>query len=284
MSFATIDGIPTHYEVHGDGPPLLMYSPGGFDASLEKWSALGVYAATHMLAGLSQHFRCIVFDRRETGESGGRIEHVRWRHYVAQGQGLLEHLGVDRAFLLGGCMGCCPVLAHAVAKPESVLGMVLYWPVGGARFRIRAEQRFVTHLAQVELAGLGGIVALARETKEGFGKDPRVGPWAPVIRRDARFAERYADFDIARYRLIINAMSRTLVDRDSVAGAEAEDLLQLDMPALIVPGNDVAHTLSAARFLEECLPSAEYWDIATDEQRAANVPARLVDFLQRAGQ
>jgi hypothetical protein len=27
-----IDGIETHYELRGEGPPLLMYAPGGFDA------------------------------------------------------------------------------------------------------------------------------------------------------------------------------------------------------------------------------------------------------------
>lgn len=28
MPFATVDGIDTRYEVFGDGPPLLMFSPG----------------------------------------------------------------------------------------------------------------------------------------------------------------------------------------------------------------------------------------------------------------
>ena len=42
MATATIDGIHTRYEVVGSGPPLLMYSPGGFDATVEKWSTLGV--------------------------------------------------------------------------------------------------------------------------------------------------------------------------------------------------------------------------------------------------
>ena len=32
MATAIIDGISTRYEVIGDGPPLLMYSPGGFNA------------------------------------------------------------------------------------------------------------------------------------------------------------------------------------------------------------------------------------------------------------
>ena len=39
MPFATLDGIRTRYEVVGSGPPLLMFSPGGFDATLEKFTA-----------------------------------------------------------------------------------------------------------------------------------------------------------------------------------------------------------------------------------------------------
>jgi hypothetical protein len=57
MPTAIIDGIPTRYEVVGSGPPLLMFAPGGFDASLEKWSTLGVYARTKLLDGLSQKYR-----------------------------------------------------------------------------------------------------------------------------------------------------------------------------------------------------------------------------------
>ena len=36
VATAVIDGITTRYEVVGSGPPLLMYSPAGFDATLEK--------------------------------------------------------------------------------------------------------------------------------------------------------------------------------------------------------------------------------------------------------
>jgi hypothetical protein len=49
MPIALIDGIATRYEVRGSGPPLLMFAPGGFDATLEKWSALGVYARIKLL-------------------------------------------------------------------------------------------------------------------------------------------------------------------------------------------------------------------------------------------
>ena len=44
MPTAVIDGIPTRYELLGSGPPILMYAPGGFNATVETWSTQGVYA------------------------------------------------------------------------------------------------------------------------------------------------------------------------------------------------------------------------------------------------
>ncbi len=281
MPTAIIDGIKTNYEIHGDGLPLLMYSPGGFDASLDKWTTLGVYARIKLLDHLPNKYQCIVFDRRETGQSGGRIERITWDDYVEQGRGLLAHLGLDAAHLLGGCMGCCPVTAHAVKYPDSVLSMILYWPVGGARFRIKGHGRFAEHLGLLEKKGLSGVVDLALETEVGFGKDPRIGPWAPVIRSDPEFAAAYAAMDVNHYKEIVAAMPQTLLDRDTAPGAEPEDLLRLDVPALIVPGKDMAHSTSAARYLEECLPQSEYWDILPDDQTEDNVPARLLEFLDR---
>src|SRR5262245_41776024 len=38
-----IDGISTNYEVVGSGPPLLMFSPGGFNATLVNWNVQGVF-------------------------------------------------------------------------------------------------------------------------------------------------------------------------------------------------------------------------------------------------
>lgn len=280
MPIANIDGIETNYETLGEGPPLLMFSPGGFDATLDKWSTLGSYARTRMLERLKEHFLCIAFDRRETGRSGGRVERITWADYVEQGKGLLDHLSIDSAHLLGGCMGCCPVAAFAATYPERVRSLVLYWPVGGAAFRIRGHSRFAEHLAFVDAAGLAGVVELSRQSEAGFGKDPRIGPWAPVIRRDAGFADDYARMDKDRYKLLVTGMARGLIDRYTAPGAEPEDLMRLDLPALVVPGNDVAHATSAARYLAECLPQAEYWDIAVEEQSEANVPDRLLEFLR----
>ncbi|MGY8814373.1 MAG: hypothetical protein ACKVHQ_06605 [Gammaproteobacteria bacterium] len=123
------------------------------------------------------------------------------------------------------------------------------------------------------------MVELAKNTESGFGKDPRVGPWAPVIRTDNDFADHYAKLDVEKYKLIIKGMSRTLLDRDTAPGAEPEDLLQLNVPTFIVPGKDIAHSTAAARYLEECIPGAQYWDIPPDDQNEDNAPAELLKFL-----
>jgi pimeloyl-ACP methyl ester carboxylesterase len=281
MGTAVIDGITTRYEVIGSGPPLLMYAPGGFNATVETWSTQGVYAKIKLLEHLPKKYTCILFDRRECGQSGGRVERVTWAHYVAQGKGLLDHLKIERAHIMGGCMGCAAVTAFAVTHPRAVLSMVLFWPVGGAKYRISSHQRFAQHLGYVEQDGLQAVVDLVVKEGKPFGADPRGGPWASVIKHDRGFAANYAKQDIDRYKLIVVGMARGMFDRDTAPGAEPEDLLRLDTPALVVPGRDAAHATSAARYLEECLPRAEYWDVPVAGQTEATVPARIMEFLDK---
>ena len=279
MPTAVVDGLTTRYEVTGTGPPILMFSPGGFDSNLEAWRNVGIYRHLNLLDHLSKTYTCITFDRRESGLSGGRVERLTWNHYVTQAKGLLDHLGIGRAHLMGGCVGCSTVAAFAVSHPGMVSSMVLFSPAGGVKYRMKQHARFVRHLAYVEEHGLEQVVALARSHDDGFTKDPRVGPWVTAIRTDDAFADAFSKGDSDRYRVLVSATARLLFDRDTVPGPEPEDLLGLDVPALVVPGNDDSHAPSAARYLEECLPLAEYWDVPVTEQTEDTAPARVLAFL-----
>src|SRR5436190_1685978 len=217
MTTASIDGIETRYEVFGSGPPILMYAPGGFDATIEKWRALNVYARIKLLDHLPSRYTCIAFDRRECGQSGGRIEPVTWAHFVEQGKGLLDHLGHSHAHILGGCMGVSCAIAFAAKYPDRVSSLLLWWPVG-----------------------------------------------------------------VEKYKAIVTDMAIALLDRDTAPGAEPEDMLQMDIPALIIPGRDESHATSAARYLEECLPKSQYWDVAVDGQTEDASNKRILEFLEAA--
>lgn len=280
MATAVIDGINTRYEVIGNGPPLLMFSPGGFDATIEKWRTQGIYVTTQFLEHLPSRFTCIVFDRRETGQSGGRVERVTWQDYAAQATGLLDHLGIEKAHIMGGCMGCSVAMAVATEFPERVDKMVLFWPVGGARYRMTGHQRFAEHLAFVQQNGLEAVAALAKESNKAFGADPRGGPWVSVLRHDEEFAKRYVSINVDHYKAIIAGIPRGLIDRDTSPGAEPEDLVRLDIRTLIVPGADFSHATSAARYLQECIPGSDYWDIPVPQLTAENTNARIIDFLK----
>lgn len=283
MKTAVLDGISTRYDIVGEGPPILMYAPAGFDATLDKWATQGVYAKIKVMDHLPKHFSCIIFDRRECGHSGGRVERVTYAHYVRQGLALLDHLKIERAHLMGGCMGVSPVSMFGCMYPDRVQKMILYWPVGGAKYRMTAHARFSEHMGYVSREGLSGVVKLARETGKPFGADPRGGPWASVLQRDEAFAEKYAKLDVDKYKAVVAGFVRSMFDRDTAPGPEPEDMLQCDVPALIVPGADASHATSAARYLQECLPKSEYWDIAVSAQSEETVMPRLVEFLKKAG-
>jgi hypothetical protein len=100
-----------------------------------------------------------------------------------------------------------------------------------------------------------------------------------VIRSDAAFAKNYAAQDASQYQLLVAGMARNLFDRDSAPGAEPEDMMRLNIPTLIVPGNDPSHATSAACYLEECIPGSEYWDVPVDAQTEETSPPRILEFL-----
>ena len=57
--------------------------------------------------------------------------------------------------------------------------------------------------------------------------------------------------------------------------------MRTDIPALIVPGHDAAHATSAARYLEECLPHSDYWDVAVEAQTEDATNSRVLDFFDK---
>lgn len=280
MPTASCDRIETYYEVFGDGPPLLLFSPGGFNATIEQWRSSGIYKRLGLLDRLAARFTCIAFDKRESGLSGGRVEVLTWDAYAAQGLALLDHLGIERASLMGGCVGCSIATTLAVNHPERVERLVLYAPAGGARYRMRQHARFAEHADFVRERGLAAVVELAAAGEASFSEDSRVGPWVSVLRTEPAFAEAYAALDADGYLAVVEETVRGLFDRDTAPGAPPEQLMALDAPALVVPGRDASHATSAARYLEECLPRAQYWDVPPEEQTAETAPSRVLAFLE----
>jgi pimeloyl-ACP methyl ester carboxylesterase len=275
MPFATLDGIKTNYIKQGAGPCLLMMAPRGFESTLQSWD-YGKWKEMNAIEALSRHFTIIAYDRRESGQSGGRVEVLTWKVFAQHAKLLLEHLDIEKAFVLGVCMGVGVATQFAVLYPEVCSGLILAHPVGGHRWKLRTHTFFNRHIEYVRQHGLSAVRANAKG--KNFMRDPETGPWASSIFNDANFAEGFVTQDVDAY-LDIVARSRDALFPDTfVSGVPPQDLMGIDIASSIWPGDDASHSTSAAQQLRELMPRMEYWDLHPSEQTHENMLERIVRF------
>jgi pimeloyl-ACP methyl ester carboxylesterase len=120
-------GVHIHYEEAGAGFPVLLLAPGGMRSSIPFWDK----APFHPVRELSDEFRVIAMDQRNAGRSSAPITaEDGWHSYTDDHLALLDHLGVQRAHLLGGCIGAAFSLALIERAPERVASAILQQPIG----------------------------------------------------------------------------------------------------------------------------------------------------------
>jgi len=276
MPVAEIEGINTRYEVIGDGPPLLLLAPVGSNDSISRRWADRVWRGFRPLDALVPDFCVIVYDRRESGGSGGCIEPLTWAHCARHAKGLLDHLGVEKAFLLGGCVGCSVALALAALFPERCRALLLHWPVGGFHWLNRGRANFDRHIAFAREHGLEGVAEIARRSRM-FWSDPEAGPWSSILASDRAFAESFVRQDLNHYLQIV-AQSRDSLFSDTLPpGATGEQLVAMNVPAFIMPGNDALHTTSCAEVLRELMPQAKLSSLQLAQQNATTIGQWVCD-------
>lgn len=119
-----------HYEVTGDGPPILMLAPGGLRLSrIDNWDK----APWDPIAALADRYRLVAMDQRNTGRSFGPIRATDgWDTYAADQLALMDHLGIERFAVVGMCIGAGFGLHLADAAPERVSAVVAMQPIGNA--------------------------------------------------------------------------------------------------------------------------------------------------------
>ncbi len=119
--------IELHYEVHGSGYPVLLLAPGGMRSSIEIWQK----APYDPVRELSAKFRVIAMDQRNAGRSRAPISAADgWHSYAADQLTVLDELDIERAHVLGMCIGGAFALKLCVSAPERVSAAVLQQPIG----------------------------------------------------------------------------------------------------------------------------------------------------------
>jgi pimeloyl-ACP methyl ester carboxylesterase len=111
-----INGIEIQYDVSGAGPPVLFLNGHGSRAA--DWA--------QQRRALESRYRVITFDSRDVGHAAMTVEPV---HSVPQladdAVALLDHLGIERAHVVGPSTGGLIAQEIALRHPERVRSLTL---------------------------------------------------------------------------------------------------------------------------------------------------------------
>jgi 3-oxoadipate enol-lactonase len=123
MPIAQVDDIRMYYEIHGDGPPLLLiYGLAGRGRGFRD-----------QIPALSAHFRTIVFDNRGVGETDQPDTPYSISGMADDAAGLLDALRIESAHVFGISMGGMIAQEFALRHPGRLRKLALGCTHSGVR-------------------------------------------------------------------------------------------------------------------------------------------------------
>lgn len=244
MSILMIHGVSVVYEVIGHIGPWMTLSPGG-RRDMDDVRSLGRHIS-------ERGYRVVIFDRRNCGRSDISIdasqpEHLVWVDDLSV---LLDEVGAQSAIVGGGSSGCRLSLRFALKYPQRVKALFLYRITGGQFATNRLAKKYYSDF--VDAAHRGGMAAVC-ET-EHFASLITARP----EQRDALLA-----MDANRFIDAMSSWEQQFITGAAgpIIGATVEELQSVNIPTLIIPGNDRTHNHAVAETTHQHIQGSEYVDL-----------------------
>jgi pimeloyl-ACP methyl ester carboxylesterase/predicted glycosyltransferase len=135
------DGVRVAYESFGDAATTVLFPPVDTIVDSRLWKGQVPY--------LSRHFRVVTVDPRGNGRSDRPTDPSAYddTELIADALAVMDHLGIERAVLVGICYSAWLALATAALHPDRVSGVVAIapWVLDGTPPlppRVDSEARF----------------------------------------------------------------------------------------------------------------------------------------------
>jgi pimeloyl-ACP methyl ester carboxylesterase len=238
MPRVSVNGIQLHYEDTGSGFPVVFCHEFGGD--YRSWDP--------QVRAFDRLYRCVTYSQRGFPPSSvpGDPESYSQDLLIEDLHGLLDHLDLRQAHLVGFSMGGSVVLNFALRYPEVCRGIVVVGAGSGSTNR----QRFEQDIRQVvELIRTQGMQRFAERYAEGPIRQPfkRKDPHGWSVFRD-QLAEHAADGQAY-------TMQGVMLRRPTIFSLEAQ-LRELPVPTLIAIGDEDEPCVDVAVFLKRTIPSS----------------------------
>lgn len=263
---ALSSGIELEYDTFGDpaDPALLLVM--GFTAQMTAWQegfcrllADGgryVMRYDNRDCGLSSKLDGVVVDPISVMGavlSGGELPEVPYTlsEMAADGIGLLDHLGIERAHVVGASMGGMIVQTMAIEHPDRLLSMTsIMSTVGDTQYGTPAPEALEVLLSPPP-ADRDGVVARSVD----------MAVWSSKRYFDAEATQRLAGFHYDR-SFYPEGASRQLA-AIYASGDRSESLRDVRVPSLAIHGlDDTLIHPSGGRRTAELIPGAHLLEVA----------------------
>jgi len=229
-----LDGTELHYDLAGSGPALVLVHAGIADRRM--WD--------EQFTALAAHFQVIRLDLRGFGQTAPVAGDFAHRHDLLR---LLDHLGVERASLLGCSKGGGVCLDFALDYPQRVSGLVLVCSSPGGLPDSGPEP---AQWAAMAAAFRAGDFALAAELEVQIWVD---GPQRKPDQVPAALRDRVRAMDVVA---LTNEAKGLGAEQPLTPPAYAR-LGQVHAPTLVIIGGiDVPDIVAAGHHLALHIPNA----------------------------
>lgn len=124
MARAKVGPLDMYYELRGQGEPLVMIM--GLSATADWWDP-------PVVDELAKSFRLLMFDNRDAGRTTGLDCAYSIRDMADDTAGLMDHVGIKRAHVMGLSMGGMIAQEFVLSYPERVDRLILGCTTPGRR-------------------------------------------------------------------------------------------------------------------------------------------------------
>ena len=279
------DGTIIHYEVYGEGNsevPLLLFAPGGVNSQIEFWQR----SIINPIEAFSDEFTVIGMDQRHCGQSRTGLEAFSYDDAMKDQIAVLNDLGVPRAHVMGGCIGCAYALRLADQAPARVAGIVMQDPVGLDETN-SPETFYDMFNPTIRLCRAEGLEAVieAAQRDPVFMQNNEAGPFAQRIHDEPLFAEAVRNIRREGYiALVVEFRDGMWPPVEPYFAVNEVAVQRTYSPMLVIPGADPFHPTGIGHRICNEAPNARCLDV--DARSPEKLPATLDairQFLRETG-